>query len=225
MEKYGFIYIWFDRKRKKYYLGCHWGHEDDGYICSSNRMRNAYRRRPQDFKRKIIKTNVSRENLLEEEHKWLSLISDSELGQKYYNLRKHKWGHWSTDENRKLTIGQKISDSPNRRQRISEANKGRILSKETRNKISESVSKTMTEEHRKLLSDKVKGFKHSEEAKRKISEAGIGRVFSSEARKKMGDANRGKTRIVSEETRKKISFAALGKKRGPYKKKVKETIL
>ena len=35
MEKYGFVYIWFDRKHKRYYIGCHWGHEDDGYVCSS----------------------------------------------------------------------------------------------------------------------------------------------------------------------------------------------
>ena len=34
-EKTGFIYIWFDTKRKMYYIGCHVGKEDDGYICSS----------------------------------------------------------------------------------------------------------------------------------------------------------------------------------------------
>ena len=45
-EKYGFIYIWYDNFRKMYYIGRHWGTEDDGYICSSNRMRDAYRRRP-----------------------------------------------------------------------------------------------------------------------------------------------------------------------------------
>lgn len=114
MKKYGFIYIWFDKRRKMFYVGSHWGTETDGYICSSNRMRDAYRRRPQDFKRRIISNNISRDTLLEEEHKWLSLMNDKELGKKYYNLRKHKWGHWSTDENIKLTVGQKISKSHNR---------------------------------------------------------------------------------------------------------------
>lgn len=110
MQKYGFVYIWYDRKRKMYYIGCHWGSVNDGYICSSNRMRDAYRRRPQDFKRKILKTNISiREQIFEEEHKWFSLIKDEELGKKYYNLRKHKWGHWTTDVNSKLTISEKIS--------------------------------------------------------------------------------------------------------------------
>lgn len=110
MEKYGFVYIWYDRKRKMYYVGCHWGAIDDGYICSSNKMRKAYRRRPQDFKRKILKTNIPiREQTFEEEHKWFSLIKEKELGVKYYNLRKHKWGHWTSDVNSKLTISEKIS--------------------------------------------------------------------------------------------------------------------
>lgn len=108
MEKYGFIYLWYDRKRKMYYIGSHWGFVDDGYICSSNRMRDAYRRRPNDFRRRIIKSNVARGLLLDEEHKWLSLIREDELGKKYYNLRKHKWGHWTTDENKRTTIGNKL---------------------------------------------------------------------------------------------------------------------
>ena len=65
MEKYGFVYIWFDKKHKMYYIGCHWGTETDGYICSSNRMKNAYRRRPKDFKRKILENVNDRKTLLE----------------------------------------------------------------------------------------------------------------------------------------------------------------
>ena len=122
MEKYGFIYLWYDRKRKMYYIGSHWGSIDDGYICSSNRMRDAYRRRPDDFKRRVIQNNVSRETLLNEEHKWLNKIKLKELGKKYYNLRKHRWGHWSTDVNRRLTIGQKISEKNKGRKRTSEQN-------------------------------------------------------------------------------------------------------
>jgi len=110
MHKYGFVYIWFDKKRKMYYIGCHWGVETDGYICSSNRMRKAYKRRPADFKRKILSSNISnRELMFEEEHRWMSLIEEKDLGKKYYNLRKHKWGHWTTDENTKLSISEKIS--------------------------------------------------------------------------------------------------------------------
>jgi len=110
MEKYGFVYLWFDKKRKMYYVGCHWGFKNDGYICSSNRMRKAFKRRPKDFTRKILIENISnRDQMFEEEYKWLSFIKNEELGQKYYNLRKHKWGHWTTDINSSLSIREKIS--------------------------------------------------------------------------------------------------------------------
>ena len=47
-EKYGFVYIWRDRKHNRYYVGSHWGHTGDGYICSSSWMKQAYKRRPDD---------------------------------------------------------------------------------------------------------------------------------------------------------------------------------
>ena len=110
MEKYGFVYIWFDSWRKMYYIGSHWGHENDGYICSSNRMRDAYRRRPQDFKRRIlIKIHTSKQELLDEEFKFLSRIPIEKLGKKYYNLTNHKNGHWASDVDNNKTLKEKIS--------------------------------------------------------------------------------------------------------------------
>lgn len=111
--KTGFIYIWYDKKRKMYYIGCHLGKEDDGYICSSNRMRDAFRRRPNDFKRRILKRDIPRDQLLNEEHKWLTMIKDEELGKKYYNLNKHHHGHWAININTKKSVAQKISDHHN----------------------------------------------------------------------------------------------------------------
>lgn len=156
MEKYGFVYIWYDKKRKMYYIGCHWGTTDDGYICSSNRMRDAYRRRPNDFKRRIIKNNVSRETLLNEEHKWLNKIKPEELGKRYYNLKKHKWGHWATDENKRLKIGQKIS----------EKNKG---------KIGPNLGKKFSEESKKKMRESAKGRIQNENTRKKISEGNKGK--------------------------------------------------
>lgn len=100
MEKYGFVYIWYDRKRKMYYIGCHWGYEWDSYICSSTRMRNTYNRRPEDFRRRVIKSNItSRLETLEEEFRWLSMIPSDQLGRKYYNHSKKHFGHWSAMPN------------------------------------------------------------------------------------------------------------------------------
>jgi hypothetical protein len=171
--EYGFIYIWYDRKRKMFYLGSHWGTETDGYICSSNRMRDAYRRRPQDFKRRIVKSNVRRDDLLNEEHRWLSFIADDELGKRYYNLRKHKWGHWSTDIDDRRKVSEKISQSKAGRpghphseetkQKIREARKkqgapsvGHKLSEETKQKMRK-PKPPRSEEHSRKLSESLKG--------------------------------------------------------------------
>ena len=138
MEKYGFVYIWFDRKHKRYYIGCRWGNINDEYICSSSWMKDSYKRRPQDFKRKILVTNINdRSLLLNEEYKWLSLIKPEELGKKYYNLHNHHFGHWTTNEENKKTIGQKISDSHNNDPTWGQWGKGKKLSDETKEKIRE----------------------------------------------------------------------------------------
>ena len=100
MEKYGFVYIWYDKKRKMYYIGCHWGTEDDGYICSSNRMRNAYKRRPEDFRRRIIKRiYTNKKEMFTEEYNYLKLIDKKNLGKKYYNLNNKQMNHWSSSSN------------------------------------------------------------------------------------------------------------------------------
>lgn len=99
-EKYGFVYIWFDRKHKRFYIGSHWGDEQDGYVCSSTWMKQAYKIRPQDFKRKILsRIYTNKSDLLVKEYEWLSLISDDEIkNQKYYNRTKHKNGHWTAED-------------------------------------------------------------------------------------------------------------------------------
>jgi hypothetical protein len=135
-EKYGFVYLWFDRKHKRYYVGCHWGKEDDGYICSSSNMKSAYKRRPFDFKRKILKTNIlNKKDLLIEEYNYLSKIKTEELGKKYYNLHNYHFNHWSTNEQTKMTVGEKISASPNRASNISKALTGIKRSDETKEKL------------------------------------------------------------------------------------------
>jgi hypothetical protein len=109
MEKYGFIYIWYDRKHKKFYIGMHWGIENDGYICSSNWMRDAYNRRPEDFKRKILdRIYTNRQDLYNREKYWLSFIKEEELKNKYYNLSKNVNDTW-LNEDVNLSRKQKIS--------------------------------------------------------------------------------------------------------------------
>lgn len=186
MKKYGFIYVWYDKKRKMFYIGSHWGTEDDGYICSSNRMRDAHRRRPQDFKRRVVVRGIDRETLLEEEHKWLNKIPDDELGKRYYNLRKHKWGHWSTDINQNFTIREKIKktlSAPEIKQKIGAPHKGKIVSEETKEKIRIARAKQVyTEETKRKMSESKSGRNnsfygknHSEETRQKMRQSALNR--------------------------------------------------
>lgn len=220
MEKYGFVYIWFDRKHKRYYIGCRWGNENDKYICSSSWMKVRYKDRPQDFKRRILtKVYTNKKDLLEAEYKWLSLIKKEELGKKYYNLHNHHFNHWSTtDEYNKLSIREKISvktkeamNRPEVREKLEvvwESNKTRVQTEEEKEKRAASIrGQKRTEETKQNMRKGAKNRKSSplsEDHKQKLSEA------------LMGDKNPffGKTHTeeVREIISKKVSVAMKGKK-------------
>ena len=189
MEKEGFVYIWFDRKHKRYYIGCHWGTLDDGYICSSLWMKQGYKHRPQDFKRRILKRNIEKHELHAEEYNWLKLIKEKNLGEKYYNLHNHHFGHWSAIESNNLSVREKLSEAskklhqdpiykekflagrkklppqtPEAIEKRAKANTGKKRSEETRRKISESntgkIMGPLSDEHRLKLSQSLKGDKN-----------------------------------------------------------------
>ncbi len=146
----GFIYIWRDKKHKRYYVGSHWcGKRCKNkctYVCSSTWMRQAISKRPGDFKKRILERVQDREKINEVEHRWLQMIKPDELkGKRYYNFSNNRFGHWSTDAYSRLTIGQKVS----------KARKGKPLSPE----------------HRAKLKITNRGWKHREEARIKMREA------------------------------------------------------
>lgn len=206
----GFIYIWRDRKHNRYYIGSHWGTPDDGYICSSTWMKQAYKIRQHDFKRRILKSmNCTRKELLEEERKWLNLIKETEIGKRYYNL-KGRTEHWSSNDQSLKTVGEKILASPLRAKRIGDANRGkkypnRKKCTQPRNPMSKEVRLKISNAHRgKLLSAETKlkmsvarnnrlvEPKQSEETKQKRSVLMTGHFVSDETRKRISEAKRGK---------------------------------
>ena len=155
LVKYGFVYIWFDRKHKRYYIGSHWGNPNDGYICSSDNMKHNYKNRSQDFKRRILKRiYTNRLDLLHEEQRWLDMVPKHKFGFQYYNISNttNKASWWSNEETKK---------------QVSEKLKANHWSKneETKKQVSDKIANhwSKNEETRKQLSDK-----HSEIMKRKI---------------------------------------------------------
>lgn len=172
----GFVYIWRDRKHKRYYIGSHWGTPDDGYICSSPWMRQAYKHRPLDFKRRVLNIVENRNELYDKEQYWFDFIKQEEIGKRYYNLTKKAGGHWSANPDKRLEVTKKLQ--------------GRIYTTETRKKMSESARG-----NKNCL-----GRKASEESKEKMSLSHKGQIpwskgkkLTNEHKEKMSIAKIGKT--------------------------------
>ena len=202
---FGFVYIWRDRKHKRYYIGAHWGTENDGYICSSSWMMNAYNRRKEDFKRRILKRiYTDKKDMFLEEQKYLNMVKDEELGKKYYNLNK-TWQHWSFDDDKSLSVKEKISKANSRKKKPK-------FTEEHKRKISEALKGVkLTDSHRKALSMAHKGKKISEEHKTKLSKAMKGRKlfpFTEEHKRNISISKTGTKRVpFTEEHKRKISEA------------------
>ncbi len=182
MEKYGFVYIWYDKKHKRYYVGCHWGTIDDGYICSSRWMRKSYNRRQYDFKRRIIKSNLSREQMYIEEQRYLDMMKPEEKKIRYYNIQTNNGNLWHKYPDSVKTIGQKISHS----------------------KKGKSNGPCSPEKAAKISSaKKAKNRKFTEEHKEKLRQAKLGKKLSPEHREKVI-----KTLGKTEEWRESVSAAS-----------------
>ena len=129
-------------------------------------MLNSMKRRPQDFKRRILERHnkISYRDLREREHYWLDQIKDKELGVRYYNYHKSR-NHWMACDNSK-SIKEKLSIAKLGKPRAGDPSKWKHT-EESKQKMS--VAKT----GKKLWPN--------------------GRIFSEETRKKMSIARQGKT--------------------------------
>lgn len=117
----GFVYLWYDRKRKMFCLGSHKGRENDGYVTGTGgqHFKNAYRKRPQDFKRRIIERVYEGDvpEIRAAEQRWLDMIKVEELSIKgnlnprYYNITKNVRGFDSTLARIAGAIANSVKDS------------------------------------------------------------------------------------------------------------------
>jgi hypothetical protein len=99
-------------------------------------------------------------------------------------------GYKHSPETINLLVRMRSSISEDTRKKMSKAAKGKKLSEETKAKL--------------------RGRRHTDEARRKISQAGIGRSPSEECLRKLAISN--STRVWSDEAKKKISLANKGRK-------------
>jgi len=107
-EKYGFVYLWRDRKHNRYYIGCHWGNVNDGYICSSTWMKQAYSHRPQDFRRRILVTNIlTKKEMFYKEQEFFNKIKPEEVKNRYYNIHITNNTTWHMDEEKVKSVAER----------------------------------------------------------------------------------------------------------------------
>ena len=229
MEKYGFVYIWFDRKHKRYYVGSHWGTEDDGYVCSSQWMRRARERRPEDFKRRIIKRGFTdKKSLLIEESRYLKMIKPEELKTRYYNMKVGDANHWSAMYPEYVkTVSEKIShrtkevmNSPEVRakmEKVYERARGSTRAPETVEKQRKTLAETWA--RRSPIEDRYVPSS-GEEYSRKLSEASK-RMWAERTDEERAsiisklhsaDNPRNTGKKASDETRKRMSESQKGRK-------------
>jgi hypothetical protein len=107
-----------------FYVGMHEGNITDGYVSSSRWFNGEHQYRPNDFKRKIIKTFNDRKTARKEEARILRMIKEFEFGKKYYNLKngrpsgsepwnKGKKNIYSQETLQKMSVAKKGKSSNN----------------------------------------------------------------------------------------------------------------
>lgn len=208
MEKYGFVYIWRDKKHNRYYIGCHWGTTNDGYICSSNWMRDAYKRRPEDFKRRIIAKVSNKKEMYQEEGRWLQMIEEGELRTRYYNLHKNHANHFWGDEKKAKSAVEKMAASLRKRNAAMTPEERSEKFGNRRGSVSPRKGMTLEQEY---------GPEKAAEIREQIKAARANQVIteeSNEKRRKHKPWNKGKIGVYSKETKQKMGASWKGKKRG-----------
>ena len=199
-----------------YYTYAYLREDKTPYYIGKGKDNRAYRRRDKGIKPPkdkskilILKQNLTEEESFRHEVYMIAMFGRKDLG---------------TGILQNLTDGGEGGSgrvlSEETRRKLSDANRGKnhpnygkTFSEETRRKMSAS-KKNMSDETRKKMSEVKKGENHpfygkthSSETKRKMSE--VHKNPSEETRRKKSEAHKGKT--LSEETRRKMSEAHKGK--------------
>ena len=190
---YGFVYIWFDTRHQRFYVGSHWGSEDDGYICSSKWMREEFYRHRLTFKRRVIsRIYTNRFDLVIEEQRWLDMIKREEVGTRYYNRSRIAF---SPPENHSEETKQKMRElwTPERRKMWSEDNPMSGKTGEQHHLFGSHRTEEQNRKQAEVMKGREppnKGVPHTAEANEKNRQAHLGKKLSDEARQAFIEAGR-----------------------------------
>ena len=190
-----------------YYTYAYLREDRTPYYIGKGKDKRAYKREKNDIKppkdkSRIIylKQNLTEEQAFRHEVYMIAMFGRKDLGTGILHNR----------TNGGDGVSGRILSQESRR-KISETRKGITHSEESRRKMSEAhKGKTHSEESRRKISETLKGKTLSEETKRKLSEVRKGKTFSEEHKRKLSESQKGKT--LSEETKRKLSEVRKGKK-------------
>jgi hypothetical protein len=182
-----FVYIWTNTRNGKKYIGSHKGKKDYGYIGSGIYFKRAYNKEPENFRRDILETYNSYEEMREGEkyyltkfcamedrmfynltnlsgggnlHAHLSDEQKKDLHERGTKLRLIKLANMTTEEKENLKLKKQIGWEKN-------GNKLRHSEKTRERRLMEEKNKTL--EDRKKFSEKCKNsyWSRSEEKREK----------------------------------------------------------
>jgi len=218
-----------------FYVYEHWRLDKDVcFYVGKGKGSRAYSRNRNALWKKIVAKLENSGSAFE-----VRIVASGLSEQEAYSLEKKRISFWSDKVTLcNFTLGGEGwtggFHSEEFKKRISERHKGRIVSEETRARLSKALRGNP-----RLTASK-QGFKHSEKSKQKmrevfggkpkseahkqkLREAGLGRKMTDEMRAILLAANTG--RVPSEETRKKISAVHKGRpKSAEQKTKISETL-
>ena len=135
-------------------------------------------------------------------HALLEKICIKRYGLEHWKTKKMNFAHLSMKSDTNRYYNSYLYESA--RNRISYYMKTRVVSEETKNKISISRSgennpnfgKQISEEHKNKLLNSWKGRKHTQESKLKMSESKKGKSFTEEHRKKLSECKKGENHFL-----------------------------
>lgn len=200
-----YLYLWEDRGEwveehncYKKYLGIHNGRYGYRYTGSGSNFLPAFEERPDDFHRTIIMHDWDYSFVYSQEEAILKAVGAS-ANTAWYNIQEVSWP---------------IIPSEETRRRCSDAQRGKVVSADTRKKISEANGRRTSEEKARIsakISFAAKNISDETRAKMSAAKKGKpspnkGRTMSQEQKNKLSAVNKGK--VHSETFREKMRIAA-----------------